>query len=69
MNDTFIIQDLALLVDKAGRLPKSFATRKINLPSPNQVAPFLRSALKLLDTAIAVSSLPHLIVSSSIVSI
>lgn len=48
-----IFQDLALLVDKAGRLPKSFATRKINLPSPNQVAPFLRSALKLLDTAIA----------------
>ena len=50
-----IFQDLAALVDKTGRLPKSFASRKVgHLPSPDQAAPFLQAAVKLLDTAIVV---------------
>lgn len=49
-----IFHDLAVLMDKTGRLPKSFANRKINLPSPDHAAPFLEASIKLLDTTITV---------------
>ena len=49
-----IFHDLALLMDKTGRLPKSFTSRKINLPSPDLVIPFLQAAIKLLDASITV---------------
>lgn len=49
-----IFHDLAVLMDKTGRLPKSFTNRKINLPSPDQAAPFLEASIKLLDTTITV---------------
>lgn len=50
-----IFHDLAVLMDKTGRLPKSFSNRKINLPSPDHVAPFLEASIKLLDTTITSS--------------
>lgn len=46
-----IFQDLAILIDKTGRLPKSFASRKISLPSSDQAVPFLEITMKLLDAA------------------
>ena len=49
-----IFHDLAIIMDKIGRLPKSFASRKINLPSTDQVVPFLQITMKLLDTLITV---------------
>jgi hypothetical protein len=41
-------------MDKTGRLPKNFTSRKINLPSPDQAVPFLEITMKLLDTAVSV---------------
>ena len=49
-----VFHDLALLVDKTGRLPRNFSSRKINLPSLAQVIPFLKMSMKLLDIAITV---------------
>ena len=49
-----IFQDLALLMEKTGRLPKTFTSRKINLPSIDQVIPFLEITMKLLDATISV---------------
>ena len=49
-----IFQDLAILMDKTGRLPKNFTSRKINLPSPDQAVPFLEITMKLLDTTVSV---------------
>lgn len=49
-----IFQDLALLMDKTGRLPKSFSSRKVNLPSPDHAIPFLEITMKLLDATISV---------------
>ncbi len=51
-----IFQDLALLMDKTGRMPKNFSSRKINLPSPDQALLFLEITMKLLDTAITVKA-------------
>lgn len=42
------------MMDKSGRLQKNFSSRKINLPSPDQVTPFLEITMQLLDAAVTV---------------
>lgn len=49
-----IFQELAVLMDKTGRLPKNFVSRKINLHSPDQAIPFLQVTKQLLDMTITV---------------
>lgn len=51
-----IFQDLALLMDKTGRLPKNFDSRKINLDSSDHAITFLEITMKLLDTTISVKT-------------